>query len=300
MRAIFIRWLRRLRDERGSQSLEAAGAALAAAAIVVALLSGANVLGVRVEQAYQCAASAISGGGGNCGTGGQNTSANGNPSDPRVILAANPGAPSQDPNDPEALAEASVTGPGGNLPTPEELAEYSAQHRAVQLYFITVIRPGASMEVPIPGSGPNGGTGRADLKDGNEIWEVKPARPWYMDGTGQAQLNRYLTNAPGTVPGSTYEQFIVPYGANQEIVVKSYGQPGMLYYYVRNRTTPDPQPVPVPVPVPVPAPQTQDNTARDTAIIGGGVLAGGGLLWWLLKGASPICGPAMPVCAIIF
>lgn len=57
-------------NERGSQSLEAAGAALAAMSIVFLLLSGADVLGNAVQQGYQCAASAINGGGGGCGSGG--------------------------------------------------------------------------------------------------------------------------------------------------------------------------------------------------------------------------------------
>lgn len=61
------RWLR---AERGSQSLEAAGAALAAALIVLALLAGArSTLGPRVVEAFQCAAAALGGGGGGCGNG---------------------------------------------------------------------------------------------------------------------------------------------------------------------------------------------------------------------------------------
>lgn len=63
--------LRRCRDETGSQGLQAAGAALAAALIVLALLAGARAtLGPRVLEAFQCATSALTGGGGGCGNGG--------------------------------------------------------------------------------------------------------------------------------------------------------------------------------------------------------------------------------------
>lgn len=58
---------RLLRNQRGSQSLEAAGAALAAMFIVFALLNGADVLGAAVKAALACATSAIDGGGGGCG-----------------------------------------------------------------------------------------------------------------------------------------------------------------------------------------------------------------------------------------
>lgn len=60
-----------LGSERGSQGLEAAGAALAAALLVLALLAGArSTLGPRVFEAFQCAASALVGGGAGCGNGG--------------------------------------------------------------------------------------------------------------------------------------------------------------------------------------------------------------------------------------
>ena len=59
--------LRAWRSERGSQGLEAAGAALAAALIVLALLAGArSTMGPRVFEAFQCAAAALTGGSG-CG-----------------------------------------------------------------------------------------------------------------------------------------------------------------------------------------------------------------------------------------
>ncbi len=95
------------------------------------------------------------------------------------------------------------------------------QHRAVQEAFI-LRHPGAQMEVSIPGApGPNGQPGRADLVYGNMIWEVKPDKPWWTDGTGQAQLNRYLAEQPGSVPGNQ-ESFVVPYGTG-ELVVNSRG-----------------------------------------------------------------------------
>lgn len=56
------------RSERGSQGLQAAGAALAAALLVGALLAGADVLGPAVQRAFVCAATAIGGGGASCAT----------------------------------------------------------------------------------------------------------------------------------------------------------------------------------------------------------------------------------------
>lgn len=54
-------WTTALQGEEGSQGLEAAGAALAAAAIVGMLLKGANFLGAAVDKAFQTAAKAIGG-----------------------------------------------------------------------------------------------------------------------------------------------------------------------------------------------------------------------------------------------
>ena len=42
-----------------------------------------------------------------------------------------------------------------------------------------------------------------------------------------------------------------------------------------------------------------DNTAKSVGILGG-IVVGGGALWWLGKAASPACGPAVVVCAIVF
>lgn len=57
-------------EERGSQALQAAGAALVAALLVTALLAGASYLGPAVERAFACAASVLGGGGMGCGAGG--------------------------------------------------------------------------------------------------------------------------------------------------------------------------------------------------------------------------------------
>jgi RHS repeat-associated protein len=49
-----------------------------------------------------------------------------------------------------------------------------------------------------------------------------------------------------------------------------------------------------------PLPQTATGTEAGSWI-GGGIAAGGcgAFLWWLLKLASPICGPAAPACAVV-
>ncbi|MFP4394542.1 MAG: RHS repeat-associated core domain-containing protein, partial [Anaerolineales bacterium] len=155
--------------------------------------------------------------------------------------------------------------------TAADWEEYTARHRAVQTHFITFIRPGALMEVSIPGSGPNGGTGFADLVYGNQVWEVKPDKPWWRYGAGQEQLYRYLNNMPGSVPGSYIPVFVVPYGS-QEIVVNSYwDEPGMLYYYLRNSTKPDlaPEPAYEWDPEWQPNQETAENV-RKGLVIGGG------------------------------
>lgn len=75
MRSI-ARVFRCCRAETGSQGLEAAGAALAAALIVLALLAGArSTLGPQVFEAFECAAAALAGGGGCGGAGAANNSA---------------------------------------------------------------------------------------------------------------------------------------------------------------------------------------------------------------------------------
>ncbi|MBD8058234.1 hypothetical protein IC607_04525 [Cellulomonas sp. JH27-2] len=139
-------------------------------------------------------------------------------------------------------------------PSNPDVLEYSLQHFTVQLHFIFDVLPGTAMEVAIPGSGPNGGLGYADLVAGRLIWEVKTASK-RGSATGRAetaaQLDRYIANRTGSWYGHTYSEYTIPHGPG-ELVVKSYGDPGMLWYYYRASV----RPIPVPVPVPVRAPQT--------------------------------------------
>jgi hypothetical protein len=42
-----------------------------------------------------------------------------------------------------------------------------------------------------------------------------------------------------------------------------------------------------------------NDTAKRVATGAAGGAAAGGLLWWLGKAASPLCGPAAPVCLVV-
>jgi hypothetical protein len=64
------RCLHLLRGQSGSQGLGAAGAALAAALIIAALLGGADVVAPAVDRAFSCAAVVLGGGGAGCASGG--------------------------------------------------------------------------------------------------------------------------------------------------------------------------------------------------------------------------------------
>lgn len=68
VRFLLLPFARICGDQRGSQGIGAAGAALAAGLIVTALLAGSGIAGPRVQQAMQCAAGVLSGGGG-CASG---------------------------------------------------------------------------------------------------------------------------------------------------------------------------------------------------------------------------------------
>jgi hypothetical protein len=133
--------------------------------------------------------------------------------------------------------------------TKEWFRMHSGRHYAIQLHFVTVIRPGADMEVPIRlGGQPDGRViGRADLVYGNEIWEVKPGNNRWTQGVGQAQLSKYIANTPRSRRGDFIPTFRVPYYKETLVVRSDDNQPGMLYYTVEDRR-PQYQPAFVPVP----------------------------------------------------
>ena len=99
----------------------------------------------------------------------------------------------------------------------DRIQEYSRQHLTVQLAMMPLL--GATgMEVGLPGTGPNGGIGRADIlkKENNRsmIWEVKHRSNYSLGqgGSGNAQLERYLSLNASVRDGY--------------VTVKHYGEPG--------------------------------------------------------------------------
>jgi RHS repeat-associated protein len=81
---------------------------------------------------------------------------------------------------------------------------FNPWHRAVQLDLAAQV--GGQIECPIPGGGPNGGVGRADVCTAIELWEVKYFGPLGLQ-SALDQLARYRAvdpRAPGhIVPPST-------------------------------------------------------------------------------------------------
>ncbi|MFC7489469.1 RHS repeat-associated core domain-containing protein [Knoellia alttitudinis] len=66
-----------------------------------------------------------------------------------------------------------------------------------------------------------------------------------------------------------------------------------------------PPPTPQPVVIYKPAPSsTNSGSSSSDAATGaaavGATMGAGALVWWLAKGLSPVCGPALPVCAVVF
>ncbi|MCB9432693.1 MAG: hypothetical protein H6668_11985 [Ardenticatenaceae bacterium] len=124
-----------------------------------------------------------------------------------------------------------------------DLQQYSVRHVWVQLHFART-HTGTLLEVPIPKSGPNGGTGSADLLNPitGEIWEVKPIS--YNIENAQAQLDRYVENYPNGRKGSFVQvtTTIDPIDPTQNLLYASSGRdgrsyPGLIFYWPhKNRT----------------------------------------------------------------
>ena len=75
--------------------------------------------------------------------------------------------------------------------------------------------------------------GFADLyaKKWNEIWEVKPDKPWYFV-SGPQQLAKYINAIKGSRPGRNLGCFTTYYysGGFYEIIIRSNSGDGMIYY----------------------------------------------------------------------
>ncbi len=99
----------------------------------------------------------------------------------------------------------------------DRMQEYSRQHLAVQTTLMPML-DATGIEVGLPGTGPNGGIGRADIlkKENNRsmIWEVKHNSQYStgQGGSGNAQLERYLSLNASVRDGY--------------VTVKHYGEPG--------------------------------------------------------------------------
>lgn len=171
------------------------------------------------------------------------------------------------------------------------------EHSLIEDDYVTNINPGnGAAEYAIPESGPNGGTGYADIVDTlrHKVYEIKT----YVGAPGGVvEAERYAAKArehcPAPIPqnpwevGNDYPAHTIPITGNMELVVRQYAEyPGVIVYYKRRRrdvTEPFPVPIPnpardtesersrrddpkqqpVPVPVPVPLPQPAMKQIRD-------------------------------------
>lgn len=121
----------------------------------------------------------------------------------------------------------------GNLP-----------HELIEDEYVATT-PGGLKEFEVPGSGPTGGTGWADLANGvtREIYEIKT---WTGVAAGRAQLARYVAGAtahcggfPPWHPGILYPYTVIPMNATTELVARQYlsqpGMDGLIVYWTRKR-----------------------------------------------------------------
>jgi hypothetical protein len=139
--------------------------------------------------------------------------------------------------------------PGGN-----------PEHDVLQAHYKSVIYAGAMREYELPGSGPRGGTGWADIADPREyeIFDFKRYAAAQIDNG--AQVGRYVASANANCPpyrwrpGTSYPGTqVIPFGPGVELVAKQYlggavpeNWPGIIVYYDRRtgrrRRVPQPDP----------------------------------------------------------
>ena len=146
------------------------------------------------------------------------------------------------------------------------------EHSLIEDDYVTNINPGGgALEYAIPKSGPNGGTGYADMVDlvGHKVYEIKT---YPGASRGVIEAARYVEKAqehcappipqsPWSV-GNDYPAHTIPINSNEELVVRQYPQfPGVVVYYQRRRQVPEP----FPVPVPEPGRQTDEDQRRSNS-----------------------------------
>jgi hypothetical protein len=132
------------------------------------------------------------------------------------------------------------------------------EHAIIEDDYIVNINPSGAIEYAIPGSGPAGGTGYADIVNLGTyaIYEIKT----YLGAPqGVFEAGRYRdaavvcdAAAPWHV-GNDYPAHVIPVDAQRELVVQQYPQfPGVVVYYWRLRRL-----------VPIPEVRRQEQTDKE-------------------------------------
>lgn len=122
----------------------------------------------------------------------------------------------------------------GNLAYPG-----TSEHILIQQHYLMNINPMAEVEYLIPESGPNGGTGYADIVDpAGGIYEIK-FHPFVASAI--SEVARYVAMAythcdEDTMwhAGLIYPNAVLPYMGDQELVTYLHA-PGVIGYYLRRR-----------------------------------------------------------------
>lgn len=129
-------------------------------------------------------------------------------------------------------------------PSCSETARYpgNKEHQLIEQDYKQNINSNSAVEFSIPGSGPNGGIGYADIVDlGNHaIYEIK-TYPGSAQGVVEAERYRRFAqkncdpNAMWQI-GTQYPKRVIPLDAQTELICQQYPQfPGVITYYSRKR-----------------------------------------------------------------
>ncbi|HBL10040.1 MAG TPA: hypothetical protein DD379_01110 [Cyanobacteria bacterium UBA11162] len=148
------------------------------------------------------------------------------------------------------------------------------EHEKIEQDYQQNVNSNSATEFSIPGSGPNGGIGYADIVDlsTHAIYEIKT---FLGSPLGVIEANRYRQFAEQKCDpnvewqlGTQYPYRVIPLDAQRELVAQQYPQfPGVITYYTRQQQKqPQPDPVRFPVPVPVPQQEQQPVIDRRTAL----------------------------------